>query len=119
MKPLTFLRDQSGYTLLETVVALALLTGVLVPLGSAVGTLLLSDKTSSIYDALAIAQSEISAVSSKNVAAGRTTIDRDGMRIAKEILLDGELIEIRVSVASLKMPEKRLVSLQKTILGPR
>ena len=110
-------RDQSGYTLLETVVSMALFVGVLIPLGAAVGKLMLTDDSDMTHYALQVAETEICSVIPRNEVNGSTTNEVDGLRVVKEVTIEGSLVTVSISVASAKKPERPLATLQKTFLA--
>ena len=113
------IEDQSGYTLLETVVAMALLVSVLIPLGAAVGKLMLGDSSDMIYQALRVAESEMCSVDPNNEVDGRTSDEREGFRIIRDVSINGDLVQVKVTVTSSKKSERHLGKLQKTFLAYR
>jgi hypothetical protein len=116
MRFATALEDQSGYTLLETVMSMALFVSVLIPLGAAVGKLMLSDNSNTLHHALRIAESEICSTTPQNEVSGGSNTIIDGFVVEKDVTVDGNLVTVKVAVASVKKPAKSLVALQKTIL---
>ncbi len=119
MKMLKYLVDESGFTLLETVVATSLFVGVLIPLGAAVGTLMLSNRSDMLHQALRIAEGEMCSVVPQNEISGRGDTINGGVVVQKDVRMDGNLVLVNVSVASVKNRDKCLVALQKTFLVQR
>lgn len=116
MRILSSIKDQLGYTLLETVVSMALFVSVLIPLGATVGKLMLSDNSDLIHLALQVAETEMCSTIPQNEVEGRTNSVSDGFAVAKEVTISGSLVTVKVAVASVKKPEKNVVALQKTFL---
>jgi len=112
----SIIEDQSGYTLLETVVSMALFLSVLIPLGAAVGKFMLSDNSDMLHHALRIAEGEMCQANAQNEAPGKVSTVNDRFRVERDITIEGNLVTLRVRVASVKRPEKSLVALQKTFL---
>jgi len=110
------IEQQSGYTLMETVVAMALFVSVLIPLGATVGKLMLSDNSDITRQALQVAETEMCSIAPQNEASGRTTSGTQGFALVKEVRIEGNLVQVNLLVASVKKPERPLVTLQKTFL---
>jgi hypothetical protein len=108
--------DAGGYTLLETVVAMALFTSVLLPVALMMGNFMIDNTPDLIANSLNAAVSEMS----------RTAADKDYndkvVRIANTIILtkivvrDGDLVKVHISAASEKHPKRELLVLHKTFL---
>jgi hypothetical protein len=111
------LKEEDGYTLVETLVAMVLFMSVLIPLGMAIGTLLLDKEGEKINKALLLAEREMTFAACGR-ELGSTEIDAGGgFAVHREITpLAGGAREIRVSVAHSRKPAKVLVRLSKTVV---
>jgi type II secretory pathway pseudopilin PulG len=107
---------ERGYTLIETVVAMALFLGVLIPLVTTVENVMFDRKTALFQKALSVAQTEMSmVVASKNyIESTRNT--EDGLVVARSIQKRNPLIEIEVTVRTASEQSKELVVLKRIIL---
>ncbi len=110
-------QEEAGYTLVETLVAMALFLSVLIPLGVAIGTLLLDKEGERIHEALLLAEREMtSAVGDKGLASAEFNAG-GGFVVHREIArLTNDAREIRISVAQTRKPGKVLVKLSKTVV---
>ena len=119
MSILVPLKDQSGYTLMESVVAMALFVSVLIPLGAAIGKLMLNDDSDLVRYALQMAETEMCSIVPQSETAGSANNAVDGFVVAKDIQFEVNLLQVGVTVSSAKNPGRILVSLQKTFLAYR
>src|SRR6267378_6112263 len=114
MTILIHIKRDDGYTLLETVVAMALFVSVLLPLGVAVGNLML-DRTSDEFSLrLRLAEAEMS----------RTMVERDftwasiktseGYLVNRQVERIGFLRNVRISVSKSGSGEKSILVISKT-----
>jgi len=110
------LRGEEGYTLLETVVALALFVSVLLPLGAAIGNFMLDKTADQLRLALRAAETEMSRVTSDNDFIDGTITDARGLILGRTAHRRENLVDIRITVSSVKKPEKTLLVLNKTVL---
>jgi hypothetical protein len=117
MKLESTLKNESGYTLVESIVAMTLLVGVLLPLGVTVGSLILSDDSSSLYHALRVAQSETCSPLSHSEMSALENYLVDGFPVTKTIDISGDLVTVTVAVTSPRSPGKNLVTLQRSFLS--
>jgi prepilin-type N-terminal cleavage/methylation domain-containing protein len=109
----SILADQSGYTLVETLVAMVIFLSVLIPVGFGATSLLLDRKAEDLRAALLLAEA--------TMATQKFEKDETihGRYIVKtEIMLSGGLMEFRVTVAHTKKPSAPLVVLSKMIQSP-
>jgi prepilin-type N-terminal cleavage/methylation domain-containing protein len=108
--------NERGYTLLESVVAMAIFVGVMIPLIAAVGNFMLDGSASLMRSALHEAETEMTgAVEGRAFTDARRTTEQ-GFIVERRVRRDGYLIEVNVLVASAKRPEKLIVRLHKTVL---
>jgi hypothetical protein len=108
--------DSSGHTLAETLVAMSLFVGVLIPLLAAIGNLMFDDRAERLQEALHLAQSEISlAEGSKENLAERTEAGH-GLSLERHVSSQGTLAQIDVIVRDTKKANRIVVHLSKTIL---
>lgn len=116
MNLVSIIRDESGYTLIESIVAMVLLVGVLIPLGIMVGKLMLSNDSDTLYHALRVAQSEICLPIPRDETPGKREFSMEGFSVVKTVDMNGDIVSVKIAVASLKHPDKCLVALQKSFL---
>jgi len=108
-----FLRAEDGYTLLETVVSLALFLGVLIPTGAVIGNMFLDNRSELLQRSLYECESEMTRVITENdFANGDKQIDSH-LTIQREITISGEFVEIEIAAISSK---RSIVSLHKSLL---
>jgi type II secretory pathway pseudopilin PulG len=110
-----FLEDK-GYTLVESLVSLALVAAVLIPLGVTIGTFVISQEGSRVSRALQLAQSNLN----------QAIVERDfrpDQEVAEDVFLahrttqrEGNLVTIRVSVALARRAEQPIVNIQKSVV---
>lgn len=109
--PLRHLLVSSGYTLVETVVALALFLGVLIPLMGAIGVLTLDRKSDELSAALRLGHSEIAEVlAAKDFTDSRRSLE-NGFIIDRKVGRNGPLVEVRVEIMSKHHPGKVVLHL--------
>src|SRR2546425_12713084 len=92
------LREEHGFTLLETVVALAIFTAVLLPLCVSVGNLVLDNSAKQRSEALHLAQSELAKVIAERDFADKISNAEREMIIHRHVERTGRLIDVTVSV---------------------
>jgi hypothetical protein len=116
MNILKYIKREEGYTLLETVVAMALFVAVLIPLGTIIGNLMLDKTSERLNRALNLAQTEIS-YSIANKDYTDRTISTDGkLLVERKVKREFNLVEITVKVITRQNPEKSLIVLNKNIV---
>ena len=116
MRIVPVLKNESGYTLVESIVAMTLLVGVLMPVGVTVGSLTLSDDSNSLFHALRVAQSEICSPLAHAETPVRKNYVADGFPVTKTIDMRWDLVTVTVAVMSPRKPDKNLLILQKSFL---
>ena len=109
------LRDEEGYTLLETLVAMAIFVSVLIPLGTTLGSLLLDRSAESTRHALALAVSETSRIIANQDYTDVKRESDDGYVIQRRVDRSNDTADITVTIAQIRKPDKVLVTLHKTI----
>ena len=107
--------SDGGYTLVETLVAMSLFVGVLLPLVGIIATVSLDDKSAKIHQALSLAESEITMVSAGKDYSNRTKAAEGGFIIDRKVTTSRGLAEIDVTVTR---KEKQLLHLCKIVLMP-
>jgi hypothetical protein len=111
-----FQTGEEGFTLLETVVSLALFLSVLIPVGVLIGNMLLDGRSDILAISLRECQSEMTRVITQNdFSTGKKSISSN-LAIERTIRREGDLIEI--DIVSILF-EKHILTLHKTILAPR
>ena len=111
---LRILQDETGYTLVETLVAMVLFLSVLIPLGFGITTYVFDRKAEDLERALLLAEERISRQDyqeSSEVKDSRFLVRCETNRV-------GNLLEMRVSVAEVKQPNKVLLILSKMLQAP-
>jgi type II secretory pathway pseudopilin PulG len=116
MKLLKIIRKEEGYTLLETVVAMALFVAVLIPLGSVIGNLMLDKTSERLRTALQIAQSEMNRTIAGKDFTDKFTPHNNGLSSERKITREGNLIQIAIKITSKTKPDKNLLVLNKNII---
>ncbi|MBI1806233.1 MAG: type II secretion system protein [Ignavibacteria bacterium] len=115
MRVYKHIQREEGYTLLETLVAMALFVGVLIPVGASVGNLMIERTSDQINSAFHVAIKEMS-----RIAVDRDFVNNDteveGFIVHRKVDRNKNLIEVQVAVASLKKPNTTIVLLTKSFL---
>lgn len=113
--PNRILFDSAGQTLAETLVAMSLFVGVLVPLLAAIGNLLFDDRAERLQEALHIAQAEMALAETQ---ASNTTGRREevhGLAVERQVTRHGALAEIDVMVHDTRKANRLVLHLAKTV----
>ena len=116
MKFLKIIRKEEGYTLLETVVAMALFVAVLIPLGSVIGNLMLDKTSERLTAALQIAQSEMNRTIAEKDFTDKVASHNNRLSLERKVTREGNLIQITIKITSKTNPEKPLIVLNKHII---
>jgi prepilin-type N-terminal cleavage/methylation domain-containing protein len=109
-----FIGDESGYTLVETLVAMVIFLSVLIPVGFGITTYLFDRKAEDLRGALLLAEEKMSVGNYEE--SGETV--RGKYIIKCEIALVGPLMEYRVTVSRVGKPSPPLVVLSKMVQLP-
>ncbi|MBI5216807.1 MAG: hypothetical protein HY960_13730 [Ignavibacteriae bacterium] len=107
--------DEEGYTLLETVVAMALFVSVLIPIWITVNNFMLNNFTERKNIAFALAQSELNRTITYRIYK-EEMFQAEGYLIERKTNYAENLFEVEVSVRWQKKPETVLVTLNKSVL---
>lgn len=115
MKPIN---AEAGYSLLETVVAMALFVGVLIPVAVLVGNFTLDKKAHHLAPALRLAQAEITrVVSDRDFTSGSES--KDGFTVVRTVQKNQRLVRINVRIHKDDESGILLCSLNKSVLDYR
>jgi type II secretory pathway pseudopilin PulG len=110
------LREDAGYTLVESLVSLALMAAVLIPLGVTVGTFVINQEGSRVSRALQLAQSNLNnAIVERDYRADQD-VSEDVFLVHRTTQREDNLVTIRVSVALAKQAQRTIVSIQKSVV---
>jgi competence protein ComGF len=111
-----FLSDTSGHTLAETLVAMTLFVGVLIPLLAAIGNLIFDDRAERLQEALHFAQSEIAQAEASQQFSGEHTQTIHGLTIERRVAAKGDLEQIDITVRDTKKGNRLVLHLTKTVI---
>lgn len=107
---------QAGYTLVETLVAMVLFIGVLVPVGYSIATLILDQRTEQMAQALLVGESVMSRSIDRNEYFENEETSENKFLVKRTLGASGNRLELRITVARLAEPSRPLIILNKTIL---
>ncbi len=110
------LQDEAGYTLIESLVSLALVAAVLIPLGVTIGTFVISQEGTRVSRALQLAQSNLNQAIVERDFRPDEDIAEDMFLVHRTTQREDNLVTIRVSVALAKRAEQSIVSIQKSVV---
>jgi prepilin-type N-terminal cleavage/methylation domain-containing protein len=109
--------NDKGYTLIETLVAMAIFLSVLIPLVATIGNFMLDRSAESMQKALHRAETEMSrTIAERDFITSRMEFEKEGLIVQKQVEGYGSTTDITVSVSAIQKPEKMLVTLHSTIL---
>ena len=108
-------RTEHGYTLIETVIAMALFLSVLIPLIGTMGTMMFDRKAITATKALLLAQSEMSATITHQEYINAVKTSEPGFILTKNIERYNSLIEIRIAVKPSSDQSKELIVLKRIV----
>jgi prepilin-type N-terminal cleavage/methylation domain-containing protein len=106
---------ERGYTLIETVIAMALFLSVLIPLIGTMGTMMFDRKANVATKALMLAQSEMSVTIAHQDYIDAVKTSDSGLILVRKIERNSSLIEIRISVKTSVDQFKELIVLKKVV----
>jgi type II secretory pathway pseudopilin PulG len=106
-----------GYTLVETIVAMALFVGVLTPLVGLVGQLVLDNEASSKLQALNLAQDALASVQLDRIRQGEFQTTNGGYVVAIRVKTDGRLSRALVRVSRAERPMRLAVVIERIWLN--
>ena len=112
-----FIGDESGNTLAETLVALTLFSGVLIPLLTSIGSLIMDDRADRIHEALNLAQMELTLPEVQEAREGDAVRTARWLRVERRVTVHGTLAEIDVLVIDIRKGGRPVVHLAKTVVA--
>jgi len=115
MKSGSDMNTERGYTLIETIIAMALFLSVLIPLIGTMGTMMFDRKAMVATKALMLAQSEMSTTIAHQDYINAVKTSEPGFILIKKIERYNSLVEIRVAVKLSTDQSKELIVLKKII----
>ena len=115
MKFIFTIRREEGYTLVETLVAMGLFVGVLIPVATFVGNLMIDRTSDRLNKSFHLATTEMNLVA-KEIAVSDRDRQQGGYSIRTRAVRTGNLVEVEVSVSAVESPEKNLILLTKSLL---
>ena len=92
------LTSMQGYTLLETVVALSILVGILIPLMMLAGNLMYGEISGEVLQALRIAETEMSATEMLHDYTDKTLVNETGLTLERKVDRSGHIVEATITV---------------------
>jgi prepilin-type N-terminal cleavage/methylation domain-containing protein len=107
--------SRNGYTLIETIVAMALFLSVLIPLIGTMGIIMFDRKPAMATKALMLAQSEMSTTVARQDYIDATKTSEPGLTVIKEIKRYNTLVDIRISIKAANDQTKELIVLKKIV----
>ena len=110
-------KNESGYTLIETVIALALFITVLLPLTTSIGNLFIDRTPEQMGGALRVAEKEMTQISLQKKFTDGTNRTGDGFIVSRTITRSNIVVDIEVIVALPEKPEKPILILCKSIVA--
>lgn len=116
MKSSFDISSECGYTLIETVVAMALFLSVLIPLVGTIGNMMFDRKVILAERALTLAQSEMSETLYNQDFVNITKTSENGLVIIRSVERYSSLIEIRVVIKMSPDQPKELIVLKKIVI---
>jgi hypothetical protein len=108
-------RCERGYTLMETVVAMGILLGVLLPLGVFIGNLLLDRRPEMTQRALLEAESMMNSTISSGEYSDTTVDYASGLQLRRVVLQNRPTTEVRIFVYAPAKRETALVFLSRHV----
>jgi len=116
MNRLKDLGSEAGYTLLETVVAMAVFVSVLIPLWMTLNNFVLNNSIERKNIAFTLAQSELNRTIAYRIFKQGTYKTETGYIVERKTNYADNLFEVQVNVRWQKKPETVLVALNKSVL---
>ena len=116
MNILSKFKQEHGYTLLETVVALALFVSVLIPIGVTIGNFLIDGTTDRLHQALQCAQTQMDYVfNTQNFNSMRTKTDQN-LILQRNVQRIGNRVDVEIIITSSKRPDRTIIVMHKSLL---
>jgi len=110
------IKNEKGFTLVESVVAMSLFVIIVLGLLSSASSLMFSPKNEQLQEALLLAQNELQTLGEKGSIYTEKKVTEKFI-VDREVFKKSGRIEVVISISSEKQPEKNLVSLSKVILA--
>ena len=110
-------QSERGYTLLETLVAMSIFVGILLPTVSVLGNFMFDPYPDTYRAALAEGQSEMNRVITQHDYLDVPQGIAGRLKVARRIARDGELLDILITVSTATKPSRELITLHKSVLA--
>jgi type II secretory pathway pseudopilin PulG len=107
---------EEGYTLIETVVAMALFLSVLIPLITIMGNVMLDRKAKLSGKALALAVTEMNTIADSKVFIDACKTTEDGFVVERIVKNSAPIIEVEVAIKTAGESPKEILTLRRTFL---
>jgi len=111
------MQSDRGYTLMETVVALGIFLGVLIPVGVCIGNLMIDRKPELTRRALLEAESLMNTTVLDRDSTSTVVTSGSDLQLERKILVGGETMEVRVLVFAGTDRRDTLVYLTRTVVS--
>lgn len=109
-------KEEKGYTLIETIVAMALFLSVLIPLITVLGNSMLDRKAKLTDRALALAVSEMNSIAETKDFSETRKVTEDGLVVRRSVQGNAPLIEVDVIIQTAGEQGKLVLSLKRLFL---
>jgi prepilin-type N-terminal cleavage/methylation domain-containing protein len=110
-----YYQQQDGYTLIETIIAMALFLSVLIPLIGTMGNMMFDKKSQRMNTALSLAVTEMNVVADAKDFTDRTS-SSNGLIVERSIQKSIPIIEVKVTVQTEGEQAKEILTLRRTFL---
>lgn len=107
-------RSQGGYTLVESLVAVALFLTVVIGVMNTMGGLIGSPRTKLLQAALVLAEDEVAQVSSDNLAS--ETVVSGKLLVKRTVVLRGLYAEVTFAVSAMDDETRDILTVTKFVL---
>jgi prepilin-type N-terminal cleavage/methylation domain-containing protein len=116
MKLVKNIKQEKGYTLIETIVAMALFLSFLIPLVTIMGNTMLDRKVNLTNKALALAITEMNMTADSREFTDSQKITGDGLVVQRNVQKSIPLFEVEVVVKTSGGQPKEIISLKRVFL---
>ena len=116
MKLAKIIRQEYGYTLIETIIAMALFLSVLIPLITIMGNVMFDRRANLTGKALMFAVSEMNIVADSKKFSDANRITEDGLVIQRIVKKSIPLTEVEVVVKTSGEQSKEIIVLKRIFL---
>ncbi len=113
---LRLVKDEKGYTLIESLVAMMLFGGVLIPLLGMMSNLMFDKRSLDTYKAFLVAESEMNRIVTEEDYGASGVRYTGGFRTETSIEIHDQMVRVKVSVTPVLRSETKLIELNKTVL---